>query len=97
MLHDDVPPTPGTRKLLGVCAESQRFLINFEPVMGEHSVAALTKNSTKFPTKFPTKEGQRAPQNVQTPAESLRDFPTSETHTLLSARQKEIENWSDLN
>ena len=31
----------GTRKLLGVSAESQRFLINFEPVMGEHSAAAL--------------------------------------------------------
>ena len=41
MLNDDVPPTPGTRKHFGVSAQSQRLLINFEPVMSEHSVAAL--------------------------------------------------------
>jgi hypothetical protein len=41
MINHDVPPTPGTRKHFGVSAESQRLLINFEPVMSEHSVGAL--------------------------------------------------------
>ena len=41
MLNDRLPPTPGTRKLFGVSAQSQRLLITFEPVMGEPSVAAL--------------------------------------------------------
>src|SRR5436190_14630486 len=41
MLNDGVPPAPGSRKLFGASAESQRLLINFEPVMGEHSVAVL--------------------------------------------------------
>ena len=41
MINDEVPPTPGTRKHFGVSAESQRLLINVEPVMSEHSVAAL--------------------------------------------------------
>ena len=54
-LNDGVPPTPGRRKAFGASSESQRLLINFELVMTQHSVAALTNNSTKFPTK----EGQR--------------------------------------
>ena len=41
MLNDGVPPAPGSRKLFGASAQSQRLLINFEPGMGEHSVAAL--------------------------------------------------------
>jgi hypothetical protein len=77
MLNDGVPPTPGSRKLFGASAESQRLLINFEPVMGEHSVATLTNNSTKFPTKFPTKEGQRGPRNVQTPEPDKSRVPGS--------------------
>ena len=67
MLDDGMPSTPGSRKLFGTGAESQRFPINFEPVMAGHSVPALINKPTKFPTKFPTKEGQRSPQNVQTP------------------------------
>src|SRR6266540_150892 len=41
MLNDGVPPAPGSRKLFGASAQSQRLLINFEPGMGDHSVAAL--------------------------------------------------------
>src|SRR5262245_40197705 len=67
MLNDGVSPTPGCGKLFGPGAESHRLLINYEPVMSEHSVNTVTNHSTKFPTKFPTKEGQRARQNVQTP------------------------------
>src|SRR5687768_2796909 len=40
-INDDVPPTPGTRKHFAISAESQRLLINFEPVKSEHSVGAL--------------------------------------------------------
>ena len=48
MLNDGVPPTPRSRKLLGAANQSQRLLINFESVMGEHSVAAwTTKDSEK--------------------------------------------------
>ena len=61
MLNDGMPSTPGSRKLFGTSAESQRFLINFEPVMAEHSVPALINKPTKFATKFPTKEGPRCP------------------------------------
>jgi len=32
--------------------------MSWQPVMGEHSAAAITNNSTKIPTKIPTKEGR---------------------------------------
>ena len=52
MLNDGMPSTPGSRKLFGTRAESQRFLINFEPVMAEHSVPALPTSRQSFRQSF---------------------------------------------
>ena len=66
MINDNVPPTPGTRKHFGVSAESQRLLINFEPVMSEHSVAALQLEevSDKVSDKGRPKGSAKCPNSI---------------------------------
>ena len=63
MLNDGVPPAPPGRELLGVSGKSQRLLVHFELVMGEHSVC--DQELDKVSDKVSDKERQKTQKGLR--------------------------------
>ena len=52
VVHDGVPPAPGSRKRFGGGGQRQRLLINLELVMSQHAVARMTTTRQSFRQSF---------------------------------------------